>query len=57
MRPSRPEEDERIDKRPSPVSGHRVVPHTADVIVEAWGASMLECMEEAVWALVDNLPA
>lgn len=31
-----------------------MVPHTADVIVEAWGATRLECMEEAVRALVDS---
>jgi SHS2 domain-containing protein len=39
---------------PPPVSGHRVVPHTADVIVEAWGASRIECLEEAARALVDS---
>jgi SHS2 domain-containing protein len=54
MRPSRPEADQGIHERPSPASGHRVVPHTADVIVEAWAASRPECMEEAVRALVDS---
>lgn len=54
MEPRHPEIDERMDQRPSPASGHRVVPHTADVIIEAWGASRLECLEEAVRALVDS---
>lgn len=43
-----------MDERPSPAFGHRVVPHTADVIIEAWGASRLGCLEEAVRALVDS---
>ena len=43
-----------MDEPPSPASGHRVVPHTADVIIEAWGASKLECFEEAVRALVES---
>jgi SHS2 domain-containing protein len=46
--------DERMNERPSPACGHRVVPHTADVIIEAWGTSRLECLEEAVRALVDS---
>jgi SHS2 domain-containing protein len=33
--------------------GHRVLPHTADVIVEAWGQDLASCIEEAVTALVD----
>lgn len=32
--------------------GHRVVPHTADVIVEAWAPDLSGCFEEAVAALV-----
>ena len=32
--------------------GHRVVPHTADVILEAWGPDLPSCCEEAVAALV-----
>ena len=54
MHPSRPEVDERTDKPPSAASGHRVVPHTADVIIEARGASRLGCLEEAVRALVES---
>jgi SHS2 domain-containing protein len=42
-----------MDERPSPTTGHRVVPHTADLIVEAWAPTRLECMEEAARALVD----
>jgi SHS2 domain-containing protein len=32
--------------------GHRVEPHTADVILEAWGPDLASCCEEAVAALV-----
>jgi SHS2 domain-containing protein len=32
--------------------GHRVLPHTADVILEAWGPDLVSCCEEAVAALV-----
>jgi SHS2 domain-containing protein len=32
--------------------GHRSVPHTADVILEAWGPDLASCLEEAVGALV-----
>lgn len=32
--------------------GHRVVAHTADVIVEAWGPDLCACVEEAVDALL-----
>lgn len=31
--------------------GHRPVPHTADVILEAWGPDRAACFEEAVAAL------
>ncbi|HET6951708.1 MAG TPA: archease [Acidimicrobiales bacterium] len=31
--------------------GHRVVPHTADVILEAWGTDLASCCDEAVAAL------
>jgi SHS2 domain-containing protein len=41
-----------MDERPSPAPGHRVVPHTADLIIEAWASSRLECLEEAARALV-----
>jgi SHS2 domain-containing protein len=30
-----------------------VVPHTADLIIEAWAPTRIECVEEAVRALVD----
>lgn len=33
--------------------GHRLLPHTADVIVEAWGASDLACAEEGARALIE----
>jgi SHS2 domain-containing protein len=33
--------------------GHVVLPHTADVRIEAWGVTAGHCYEEAVAALVD----
>lgn len=33
--------------------GHRIVAHTADVILQAWGPDLATCCEEAVAALVD----
>jgi len=38
----------------TPEAGHRVVPHTADLIIEAWGPSKVACLEEAALALVDS---
>jgi SHS2 domain-containing protein len=37
---------------PEPRRGHRLLPHTADVIVEAWGSDVLACAEEAAQALI-----
>jgi SHS2 domain-containing protein len=34
-------------------SGYRLLPHTADVIVEAWGVDELTCAEEAARALIE----
>jgi len=34
--------------------GYRVVPHTADVILEAWGPDLAACCEEAVAALAST---
>jgi SHS2 domain-containing protein len=34
--------------------GHRAVPHTSDVILEAWGADLASCCEEAVTALLGS---
>ncbi|MBD0422435.1 archease [Streptomyces sp. TRM S81-3] len=44
-------DDERAARRQG-VSGHRLVPHTADVRIEAWGASREECLAEAALGLV-----
>ena len=33
--------------------GHAVRPHTADVIIEAWGPTAVACYEEAAAAFVD----
>lgn len=42
------------DDRPSWSSGHRSVPHTADVRVEAWAPSRERCIAEAVAAVVET---
>jgi len=34
--------------------GHRLLPHTADVIVEAWGDDLPACVEEAVLGLAET---
>lgn len=34
-------------------AGHRALPHTADLIVEAWAPTREDCLAEAVRALVD----
>lgn len=33
--------------------GHRAVPHTADVRIEAWGAGREQCLVEAVLGMVE----
>lgn len=35
-------------------AGHRLVAHTADVIIEAWGPTRESCMVHAVHGLVDT---
>jgi SHS2 domain-containing protein len=39
---------------PRPARGHRSLPHTADVIIDAWGPDQAACFEEAVAALVET---
>jgi len=34
--------------------GHRALPHTADLRIEAWGASREQCLGEAVRGLVES---
>jgi SHS2 domain-containing protein len=34
--------------------GHRLVPHTADCIIEAWGADRPSCLTEALYGLVEE---
>lgn len=41
-----------VDERPA--AGHRLVPHTADVRIEAWAPTRERCVAEAVAALVDS---
>lgn len=35
-------------------AGHRLVPHTADCIIEAWGPDRPSCLTEALAALVEE---
>lgn len=35
-------------------SGHRALPHTADVILQAWAPTRRGCLREAVLALADS---
>jgi SHS2 domain-containing protein len=37
-----------------PSRGHRTVPHTADIRIEAWGPTREACLGEAVAALVES---
>ncbi|MGW6563884.1 archease [Streptomyces sp. NPDC054975] len=39
-------------RRPG-AGGHRTVPHTADVRIEAWGTSREQCLVEAVLGMVE----
>lgn len=41
------------EKQDPAVSGHRLAPHTADCIVEAWGPDRVTCMAEAMRAMVE----
>jgi SHS2 domain-containing protein len=34
-------------------AGHRLAPHTADCVIEAWGPDRISCLVEALRALVD----
>lgn len=36
-------------------AGHRLVPHTADVRIEAWAPTREGCVEQAVTAMVEGL--
>lgn len=38
--------------RPRPARGHRSLPHTGDLCVEAWAPTREECIAEAVRAMV-----
>jgi SHS2 domain-containing protein len=39
---------------PRPARGHRPLPHTADVIIDAWAPSLAACYEEAVTGLIET---
>lgn len=39
--------------RAAPRAGHRLLPHTADVRLEAWGPTQETCLAEAVRALAE----
>ncbi|HEX6473231.1 MAG TPA: archease [Streptosporangiaceae bacterium] len=38
-------------------AGHRAIPHTADIAIEAWAPGMDECVGQAVLALVESFVA
>jgi SHS2 domain-containing protein len=45
--------DDDIQTRRRGGSGHRAVPHTAEVRIEAWGASRERCLVEAALGMVE----
>ncbi|MFE5812327.1 archease [Streptomyces sp. NPDC056479] len=45
--------DDDIQARRRGDSGHRAVPHTADVRIEAWGVSRERCLVEAALAMAE----
>ncbi|TXS44172.1 archease [Streptomyces sp. uw30] len=45
--------DDDIQARRLGESGHRAVPHTADVRIEAWGVSRERCLVEAALGMVE----
>jgi protein archease len=47
-------DDDRTARRQG-TGGHRLVPHTADMRIEAWGVSREQCLVEAVLGLVESL--
>ena len=46
-----------MSRNESSAAGHRLVPHTADLIIEAWAPTKLACLEQAARALVDSFAA
>jgi len=38
----------------NPAAGHRLLPHTADCIIEAWGPDRASCVTEALSGLVES---
>ncbi|TPQ15477.1 archease [Streptomyces sporangiiformans] len=48
------ETDDERQARGQGESGHRLVPHTADVRIEAWGTTRECCLVEAVLAMVES---
>ncbi len=49
--PTSPDSPPRRPHRSPPASGHRLLPHTADVRFEAWAPTREACLAEAVRAL------
>ncbi|AYY14577.1 archease [Actinobacteria bacterium YIM 96077] len=46
--------DRTRESQPAPPSGHHVVPHTADLRIEAWSPALTGCLGEAAHALVGS---
>ncbi len=42
------------ERRQQQESGHRLVPHTADCVIEAWAPNPVGCIGEALQALVEE---
>jgi SHS2 domain-containing protein len=38
-------------------AGHRLVPHTADCVIEAWGPDRAVCLTEALLGLMEGFAA
>lgn len=38
-------------------AGHRLLPHTADLMIESWAPTKVACLEEAARALVESFAA
>jgi SHS2 domain-containing protein len=45
---------DRTGRPPAATGGHRGVPHTADLRVEAWGATREECLTQAAHGVVES---
>lgn len=47
-------DDEGVIDGPAKRSGHRLVGHVADIILEAWATTRVACLEEAARGLIES---